>query len=846
MRIQVNLLPLDMKYTIDWLDYSGILASSVEARLVISSLLQEPFKSIPVIWIIEERCLAIRLSQYLRNGMSGIYGDWKQVFSRATVVVFSNYYLPILYSAFDAGNFFVIPSSVGEAWAVDSFLASSYHNKSLFGMAHRSEDFLIAIVGSQFEYSGMWLELALVLQGLSPLLRGFQSYNVSYPVLKVGILSRNPSTVHENPLETVALSFDYPKWIVEHIAWEDDNYRFLGMADLVIYGSFLEEQSFPSSLLQAMSLGKLVIAPDLDVIKKYIDDGVTGYLYPKYEVEMLSQIIRQAISNGKLTPVAQKIAKLGQGKAKNLMVSETIQGYSWLLENVLKFPSEISTPKKIEEISSTLKEEWQWHPFVNIGNTKNFNRMTESCEILDMLEEEWIRTHRDANANNSSRLPEAFLSINWEEQRMIEIENAKKMLEEDELKDRTDQPHGLWEEVYRSAKRADRAKNELHERDERELERIGQPLCIYEPYFGEGTWPFLHNSSLYRGIGLSPKGRRPGADDVDATSRLPLLGNAYYREALVEYGAFFALANRIDRIHKNAWIGFQSWRVGARKACLSKNAEKALLQSIQTRKHGDSFYFWVRMDEDPRNSAQQDFWSFCDAINSGNCRFIVSETLHRMYGISDDWDSLPPMPEDGGTWSTMHSWVLPTRSFLEFVMFSRMFVDALDSQMYEQHYQSGYCYLSLTKDKHCYSRVLELLINVWVYHSARRMIYVNPETGVMQEHHIMKNRRGKMWIKWFSFATLKSMDEDLAEEADSDSPRRRWLWPSTGEVFWQGIYERERSMRHHQREKRRQQSKDKIRRIRSRVKQKSLGKYIKPPPEDAVGEVNITATTRTS
>lgn len=62
----------------------------------------------------------------------------------------------------------------------------------------------------------------------------------------------------------------------------------------------------------------------------------------------------------------------------------------------------------------------------------------------------------------------------------------------------------------------------------------------------------------------STKGRRPGADDVDAPSRLPLLNTAYYRDVLGEYGAFFAIANRIDRIHKNAWIGFQSWRATAR------------------------------------------------------------------------------------------------------------------------------------------------------------------------------------------------------------------------------------------------------------------------------------------
>ena len=54
------------------------------------------------------------------------------------------------------------------------------------------------------------------------------------------------------------------------IARDADEINFLGIANLVIYGSFLEEQSFPSVLLQAMNLGKLVVAPDLDMIKKYV------------------------------------------------------------------------------------------------------------------------------------------------------------------------------------------------------------------------------------------------------------------------------------------------------------------------------------------------------------------------------------------------------------------------------------------------------------------------------------------------------------------------------------------------------------------------------------------------
>lgn len=90
-----------------------------------------------------------------------------------------------------------------------------------------------------------------------------------------------------------------------------------------------------------------------------------------------------------------------------------------------------------------------------------------------------------------------------------------------------------------------------------------------------------------------------------------------------------------------------------------------------------------------------------------------------------------------------------------------------------------------------------------------------------------------MWIGWFSYTTLKGIDEDLAEEADSDHPDRRWLWPSTGEIVWQGVYERERNMRQQQKERRKQHSRDKIQRIKKRARQKTLAKYIKPPPDEA-------------
>ncbi|XP_042406211.1 uncharacterized protein LOC121996343 isoform X2 [Zingiber officinale] len=826
--LSVRILPTTtiQETTVDWLNYDGILVNSMISKPVISCLLQEPFRNVPVIWTINEKFLAFHLRKYGENGQVKVWNEWKQIFSRASVIVFSTHIMPMMYSSLDAGNFMVIPGCPTEAWEADNLVTWKEHNEPKIG--YTQEDFVIAIVGGEFSYSGLLLEHALILEAIKPLLQQFKHVNSS---LRICILNANLTTVHRNILEAIARNGGFSSIIMENIVADGNMNDFINAADIVLYGSFLEEQSIPTVLIRAMSLGKLVVAPDLSMISKYVDNGVNAYLFPKDKVGMVSKILLEVVSNGKLSPLAQQVASLGKERARNLMASETILGYVSLLEKVLNYPSEIAIPKPVDEIPIRLQKEWQWDLFVNVRTISNLNLSIRSYQMLEGLEEP---LNHGSFGNTSADADKIFSSIVWEDEKEIEMVIAKIRIQEEELKDRTDQPHGTWDEVYRSVKRADRARNELHERDDRELERTGQPLCIYEPYFGQGAWPFLRRTSLYRGIGLSSKGRRPGADDIDASSRLPLLSDSYYRDVLGEYGAFFALGYHIDRVHKNAWIGFQSWRASAKKLSLSKEAETKLLKAIQTQRHGDAFYFWVGMDKDPRNSQQMAFWDFCDAINAGNCRFAVAEILRKMYGIQADWNSLPQMPNDGDSWSVTNSWVLPTRSFLEFVMFSRMFVDVMDRMIYDEHRTSGHCFLSISKDGHCYSRLLELLVNVWAYHSARRMVYVNPESGAMEEQHRLKNRRGQMWIKWFSYATLKSMDEDLAEEADSDRPSRRWLWPSTGEVVWQGVYERERNMRHKQKERRKQQSRDKIQRIKKRARQKTLGKYIKPSPDDVV------------
>jgi hypothetical protein len=52
-------------------------------------------------------------------------------------------------------------------------------------------------------------------------------------------------------------------------------------------------------------------------------------------------------------------------------------------------------------------------------------------------------------------------------------------------------------------------------------------------------------------------------------------------------------------------------------------------------------------------------------------RSLFSDAFRQMYGLREDMASLPPMPDSGSYWSALHSWIMPTPSFLEFIMFSR-------------------------------------------------------------------------------------------------------------------------------------------------------------------------------
>lgn len=73
----------------------------------------------------------------------------------------------MIYTALDTGNFFVIPGSPQEVWMAEEYMLS--HSRESLRAQHgfRSDDFVIAVVGSPFLYQGMWREHALVMRAFT-------------------------------------------------------------------------------------------------------------------------------------------------------------------------------------------------------------------------------------------------------------------------------------------------------------------------------------------------------------------------------------------------------------------------------------------------------------------------------------------------------------------------------------------------------------------------------------------------------------------------------------------------------------------------------------------------------
>lgn len=113
--------------------------------------------------------------------------------------------MQIAYSICDPGNYFVIPGSPEEAWKANKELAPVRDNIHL-NMEYGPDKFVVAVVGSQLSYRGLWLEHAFVLKALYPLLMDFgDSSSCLKIIISAGDSTSNYSSIVEVRVQSILL-----------------------------------------------------------------------------------------------------------------------------------------------------------------------------------------------------------------------------------------------------------------------------------------------------------------------------------------------------------------------------------------------------------------------------------------------------------------------------------------------------------------------------------------------------------------------------------------------------------------------------------------------------------------
>lgn len=165
---------------------------------------------------------------------------------------------------------------------------------------------------------------------------------------------------------------------------------------------------------------------------------MNGFLFPKDNVKVLREIIRQLVSKGKLSLLAHDVASQAKDTARNFLVSEAVEGYAQLLETVLRLPSEVANPKSVGDVSPEFRKEWKWKLFETSAGPMYQNRTSRSFNFLDKFEKAWNQTRESSGMTSGEEL---FLYSIWEEHKSTELAAARKKREDEEVSDLTMDAH---------------------------------------------------------------------------------------------------------------------------------------------------------------------------------------------------------------------------------------------------------------------------------------------------------------------------------------------------------------------------------------------------------------------
>ena len=110
----------------------------------------------------------------------------------------------MMHTLVDTGNFLVIPGSPKDVWDVKAYINLHNRNELRQNLGLKSGDVVLTIVGSPFNYQGVWREHAMVMKAALPILKKINEHNNEDRVaVKLLLVGNNPVKNYSHVLQVM-------------------------------------------------------------------------------------------------------------------------------------------------------------------------------------------------------------------------------------------------------------------------------------------------------------------------------------------------------------------------------------------------------------------------------------------------------------------------------------------------------------------------------------------------------------------------------------------------------------------------------------------------------------------
>ncbi|AKB29150.1 glycosyltransferase (group I) [Methanosarcina siciliae T4/M] len=167
----------------------------------------------------------------------------------------------------------------------------------------------------------------LSIRGIDHLIKSISKVRSVYPCVKLLILSRrrnNELNNEEINLQNLILKLDIEKnvHIISGFLDKDEVKKFIGFSDLIVLPFKIVPSDVPTSVLESMAMGKVVVSTDIDGIPELLEDGRGFVVQPNKEEDLVEKIFFSIKNQDIIKNMGEKAASHMQTHPKWSEVSE--------------------------------------------------------------------------------------------------------------------------------------------------------------------------------------------------------------------------------------------------------------------------------------------------------------------------------------------------------------------------------------------------------------------------------------------------------------------------------------------------------------------------------------------